>query len=145
MSVPKGVQRKTQRAGALSLLAILVATGCGSTSDSSSTGTSSKTAVRASSGSRTTLKVAAHPSKLSFDKHSLSAKAGTVTIKMLNPSPLPHNVGITGPDLPYQIGPTVGTGGTSTVTAKLKPGTYEFFCAVAGHQEGGMVGKLTVH
>jgi uncharacterized cupredoxin-like copper-binding protein len=38
----------------------------------------------------------------------------------------------------------VGQGGTSTVSASLKPGTYTFYCSVPGHREGGMEGKLTV-
>jgi mono/diheme cytochrome c family protein len=38
----------------------------------------------------------------------------------------------------------VGTGGTSKVSANLKPGTYEFYCSVPGHEAGGMKGTLTV-
>ena len=38
----------------------------------------------------------------------------------------------------------VGQGGTSKVTANLKPGTYEFYCSVPGHEAGGMKGTLTV-
>ena len=35
-------------------------------------------------------------------------------------------------------------GGTSTVTATLKPGTYTFYCSVDGHEAAGMKGTLTV-
>jgi uncharacterized cupredoxin-like copper-binding protein len=35
-------------------------------------------------------------------------------------------------------------GGKSTVTADLKPGTYEFYCPVDGHKAAGMKGTLTV-
>jgi uncharacterized cupredoxin-like copper-binding protein len=38
----------------------------------------------------------------------------------------------------------VGSGGTSSFTATLKPGSYEFYCAVPGHEAGGMKGTLTV-
>jgi uncharacterized cupredoxin-like copper-binding protein len=41
-------------------------------------------------------------------------------------------------------GETVEKGGTSSVTAELKPGEYEFYCPVPGHEEGGMKGTLTV-
>ena len=41
-------------------------------------------------------------------------------------------------------GAVVGQGGTSTVTAKLKPGTYTFYCSVDGHEAAGMKGTLTV-
>jgi uncharacterized cupredoxin-like copper-binding protein len=30
------------------------------------------------------------------------------------------------------------------VTANLKPGTYEFYCSVPGHEQAGMKGTLTV-
>ena len=41
-------------------------------------------------------------------------------------------------------GATVQPGGTSTVTVKLKPGTYTFYCPVDGHKAAGMKGTLTV-
>jgi mono/diheme cytochrome c family protein len=41
-------------------------------------------------------------------------------------------------------GALVGNGGTSSVTATLAPGTYTFYCAVAGHEAGGMTGTLVV-
>jgi len=38
-----------------------------------------------------------------------------------------------------------GTGGNGTLTfTPSKPGTYAFYCTVAGHKEAGMVGTLTV-
>ena len=33
---------------------------------------------------------------------------------------------------------------TSTATATLEAGTYEYYCPVPGHTEGGMKGELTV-
>ncbi len=36
-------------------------------------------------------------------------------------------------------------GQTNTIEfTPTKPGTYEFFCTVAGHKEAGMVGTLVV-
>jgi uncharacterized cupredoxin-like copper-binding protein len=38
-----------------------------------------------------------------------------------------------------------GIGGKSTLTfTPNKPGTYEFYCTVAGHKDAGMVGTLLV-
>jgi plastocyanin len=75
-----------------------------------------------------------------FDRTTLEAPAGKVTIRLVNPSPLPHNIGIEG----YGVGKTVANGGVSVVTAELKPGTYTFYCAVPGHAAAGMKGTLTV-
>ena len=92
----------------------------------------------------TPLQLSADPTgALKFDKTSLTAKAGKVTIDMKNPAPLQHNISLTGGGV-NQMGKTVSTGQTSTVTATLKPGTYTFYCSVPGHRQAGMQGTLTV-
>ena len=87
-----------------------------------------------------TLSVSADKSKLKFNKSSLRAKHGKVTIKMANPSSLRHSVAIKGKGK----GKVVGKGGTSTVSATLKKGRYTFYCTVPGHEAAGMKGTLTV-
>jgi plastocyanin len=92
----------------------------------------------------TKLKISADSSgKLKFNKTKLTAKAGTVTITMANPSNLPHAVAVEGKGVDKD-GKTVRKGGTSTVTVKLKKGKYTFYCPVPGHEAAGMKGTLTV-
>ena len=140
-----------------SLLAILLTTfavaGCGGDDEGDSGGgaasepaatTQAETAPPAAEPGGAELKADADPSgALKFEKDKLVAKAGKVTITMANPSPLPHAVSIRGGGLDVD-GNTVEEGGTSTVTADLKPGKYEFYCPVPGHDQGGMKGDLTV-
>ena len=121
------------------VLIILALAGCGGSNKSSATPTATATAA----GPATTLKLAADKSALKFDKTSLTAPAGKVTITMSNPSMLSHNIAIEGGGLD-SAGQIFGNGGTSTVTANLKAGTYTFFCAVDGHRQAGMQGTLTV-
>ena len=80
---------------------------------------------------------------LKFDKTALTAKAGKVTIRMANPSVLPHNVAIKGKGVDVK-GKVVLKGGVSTASAVLKPGSYTFYCSVPGHAAAGMKGTLTV-
>jgi plastocyanin len=80
---------------------------------------------------------------LSFDTQDLEARAGGVTIRMDNPSTVPHNVSIDGGGVDEE-GKTVEQGGTSTVMADLQAGEYVFYCSVPGHREAGMEGTLTV-
>lgn len=134
------------RALAAALTAAAALAGCGggggkSSSTPAPTKTAAATSTPAASGS--TLSLAADPSALKFDKSALSASAGKVTIDMKNPSALQHNIAIDGNGVDAQ-GKIVGQGGTSTVSATLKPGTYTFYCAVDGHRQAGMEGKLTV-
>ena len=98
----------------------------------------------ADEGGGRTLALSADPGgELSFDTQTLKAPAGQVTIEMENPSSVPHNVSIDGRGVDEE-GRTVEQGGTSTVTADLRPGEYDFYCSVSGHREGGMEGRLTV-
>jgi plastocyanin len=139
-------------------LGAFVAAGCGSddNNDSSSdTGASAPPASTtestpstdtgaSSSGGGEELKLSADPSgALKFDKDTLEAKAGKVTITMDNPSSVPHAVAIEGSGVD-EDGETVTSGGKSTASADLKPGTYTFYCPVDGHEQAGMKGTLTV-
>ena len=95
-------------------------------------------------GAAETLKLSADPGgALKFDKSSLTAKAGKVTIVLDNPSSLPHAVEIEGNGVEETSG-TIGQGETTKVTATVKPGKYEYYCPVDGHKAAGMTGELTV-
>jgi plastocyanin len=95
-------------------------------------------------GGATTLKLAADPNGApKFDKTSLTAEPGSVTIDMDNPSEVPHAVEIEGQGVEEE-GEVVEKGGVSTVTADLEPGEYEYYCPVGNHAAEGMTGTLTV-
>ena len=138
---------------ALVVLALALA-GCGGSSSSASSSSSSSSASTPSSSSSSTptsgssngsLAIAADPSgQLKFDKTSLSASAGTVTIAFSNGAPLGHNLTVAS-----SSGAVIGAtptfqGGSKTLKLKLKPGTYTFYCSVPGHRQGGMQGTLVV-
>jgi plastocyanin len=102
--------------------------------------TSSKPAVEQNGQ----LNIPADPSgALAFVYSKATASAGSVTLVMPNKASISHDISIKGNGID-QHGPVVGQGGTSKVTANLKPGTYEFYCSVPGHEAGGMKGTLTV-
>jgi plastocyanin len=96
-------------------------------------------------GQPTQLALRADPSGTTrFDKADLTANAGQVTITMTNPSPVPHNVALRGNGVDEK-GEVVQGDGKSTVEAMLEPGlSYEFYCSVPGHEQGGMRGTLNV-
>jgi plastocyanin len=78
-----------------------------------------------------------------FQKDSLTAPAGRITLVMLNPSSEIHNISIEGDGVDAK-GALVGEGETSRVTVVLEPGEYTFYCSVPLHRDGGMEGTLTV-
>ena len=147
---------------AFSLIALLFAVaipvaGCGGDDDSSSSssgsssgGTNSNTTstsggATSGGGAGSVLKIAADPGgALKFDKTSLSAKSGNVTIVMTNTSSVPHAVELEGGGIEKKGAVITGGGSVSRVTANLKPGKYEFYCPVDGHKAAGMKGELTV-
>jgi plastocyanin len=144
---------------AVSAVILLVGiSACGSSSSSStsaankpaplnpaSTSTSgASTTPSASTGGGTS--IAADPSgQLKFDKTALSAKSGKVTITFTNSSSVPHNFTIAQGTGGSVVGATpTFAGGKKTLSVKLKPGTYTFYCSVPGHRQAGMQGTLTV-
>ena len=136
---------------------LVAVAGCGGSSNESSknagsnttgatptpTETPSATATAKSGGGGETVQLAAPADgSLKFDKTTLDAKAGNVTIDLDNPSSTPHAVAIEGNGVD-QSSQTV-TASKTSVTADLKPGTYTFYCPVPGHRQAGMEGTLTV-
>jgi plastocyanin len=129
----------------------IVAAGCGddNNSDNGSSGSGQAADTQTTEnggggGAAQALKLSADPSgALKFDKSSLTARAGKVTITLDNPSSIPHAVEIEGHGVEEESG-TIGEGETTEVTATVKPGEYEYYCPVDGHKAAGMTGTLTV-
>jgi uncharacterized cupredoxin-like copper-binding protein len=134
----------------------LVACGSSSSSSSSSTtaaaapggtakGGTTKGSAGAGGGGGATVPVSADPSgQLKFNTTKLTAKAGSDSFNFTNSAPISHNFTIED-----SSGKTVGatptfSGGSKTLTANLKPGTYKFLCTVPGHAAAGMQGTITV-
>jgi plastocyanin len=144
------MRRMNLIAALLLTAAALIAAGCGGDDDngggggggsSGSTGTSSSSSS-SSGGAGETLTVTADPSgAISWDKKKLSAKAGKVTLKIVNQSDTPHAIEVEGNGVEKETD-TV-TGGDAEVTVDLKPGKYEYYCPVGSHKQT-MNGTLTV-
>jgi plastocyanin len=108
------------------------------------TGTPAPASSPAPGKAGTALALAANPTGLlRYNTKQLSAKAGTVSITMTNMSPLEHNVTVAEGSKVLGATPTF-VGGTRTLTLKLKPGKYTFYCSVPGHRQAGMEGTLNV-
>jgi uncharacterized cupredoxin-like copper-binding protein len=72
---------------------------------------------------------------------STALKAGEITFEAKNDGKIPHDLAIkqTG-DKTKLIPP----GGTAELKVTLKPGTYELYCTVPGHEAAGMKVNVTV-
>ena len=82
---------------------------------------------------------------LKYNKKKLTAKPGKTTIVMTNPgsSGLKHGIEVQGHGAEKRA-KNVGPGHSTSVTLKLKAGTYEFYCPVDGHKDAGMKGTIVV-
>jgi len=130
-------------------LATAVFAGCGGDDDEESAATPAPTEEAtqepaAGGGGGETLKFSAPADgSLKFDQGDVTAKAGKVTVEFSNPSSVPHAVEIEGDGVEEETETVTGED-APPITVDLKPGTYEYYCPVAGHEEAGMKGTLTV-
>jgi plastocyanin len=88
--------------------------------------------------------------QLSYTTTKAEAAPGTVTVTMANMSGVMHNIaieegenGATQKKAAIAASSFISKGSTS-LTVKLKPGKYTFFCQAPGHRAAGMWGTLTV-
>jgi plastocyanin len=95
-------------------------------------------------GGGSTVQIAADPSgALEFEQTSVEATAGKVTIDFTNDSSISHDVKVEGNGVSGE-GTDEVTGGSTSATLDLQPGTYTFYCSVDGHRAAGMEGQLVV-
>jgi plastocyanin len=133
----------TRRIGLVAVAGVLAIAGCGGGGSSSNSSSSGSSSSASSSGGGQTLQLAADPSGgLKFTTSKLTAKSGAVTIDFTNKSSVPHAVAVTGNGV-NKSGQII-TGGKTTLSVNLKPGTYTFYCPVDGHRAAGMHGTLVV-
>jgi plastocyanin len=75
----------------------------------------------------------------------LSLDAGTYTFTAINDGAISHAMVLTGNGIEgHTRDLAFGPGHSEGFTVTLKPGTYQFFCPVDGHQGQGMQGTLVV-
>jgi len=86
-------------------------------------------------------KVPVGESEFKITLASTKFKAGEITFEAKNDGKIPHDLAIkqTG-DKTKLISP----GGTAELKVTLKPGTYELYCTVPGHEAAGMKLNITV-
>lgn len=94
----------------------------------------------AASGSGGTLAVGAV--EFAFDPKELTVPAGIVTISLHNNGRSLHTFQIENHSEFKKLEAQPGT--SATGAAKLRPGTYTFYCSELGHRGSGMEGKITV-
>jgi plastocyanin len=115
---------------------VLLAAGCGGDDDDDD-------GAAAGGGGGEALTLTADPGgAISWEPGSLSASAGSVTIKLANESDTPHAIEVEGNGIEEESD-TV-TGGDVELTVDLKPGEYTYYCPVGQHRQQGMEGTLTV-
>jgi uncharacterized cupredoxin-like copper-binding protein len=72
---------------------------------------------------------------------STNFKAGGITFEAKNDGKIPHDLAIKGTSDKTKL---IQPGGTADLTVTLKPGTYELYCTVPGHEAAGMRLNITV-
>ena len=88
-----------------------------------------------------TVKVGESEWKIELPQTTLSP--GTYTLDVSNDGKVEHDLTVEGPGGKAAT-PTIPAGKSASVTVKLEPGTYDFYCAVPGHKQLGMDQKVTV-
>ncbi len=87
-----------------------------------------------------------HLSEYKITPARLSLDAGIYTFTAINDGTISHSLELTGKGVEgHTEDPAFGPGHSEGFTVTLKPGTYQFFCPVDGHQGLGMQGTLVVH
>jgi plastocyanin len=121
----------------------LVAAGCGSDSNTTTTGIP---AENTPSVPKPAKQVVVTESEFRLDPpRADGGSEGLVTIKIVNEGKLAHALAVDGPNGLVELDGRVEPGATATLEADLdKPGTYTMYCPLDGHRAKGMSASITV-
>jgi uncharacterized cupredoxin-like copper-binding protein len=86
-------------------------------------------------------KVAVSETEFKITLPATSFKTGKITFDVKNAGKIPHDLAIKGTSDKTKL---IQAGGTAQLTVTLKPGTYELYCTVPGHEAAGMKQNITV-
>jgi plastocyanin len=92
-----------------------------------------------SGGPSTTINATEKDFSIALDKSSVPA--GSVTFKITNQGPSPHNITIKEMN---KLSDNIDPGKTGQLTVDLPAGTYTVICNIPGHEQLGMHTMLTV-
>jgi plastocyanin len=126
---------------------LLLVAGCGDDEDEgggggASTPEATEEAAGGGGGGEALTLTADPGGNISWEPGELSAAAGSVTIKLVNESDVPHAVEVEGNGVEEES-ETI-TAGETELTVDLEAGEYVFYCPVGQHRQNGMEGTLTV-
>jgi plastocyanin len=116
-------------------LALLAVPGCGEKRETTTGGASTQQSSPAA--------VTVSETEFKLSPASLEAEGGKVSIEVKNDGSTEHALEVEGPNGEVET-PTLAPGKSATLTADLKPGTYEMYCPIDGHKDKGMKGELVV-
>jgi uncharacterized cupredoxin-like copper-binding protein len=105
------------------------------------TTTQPSTTTRPAAPGQREVKVSEVEWKINLPKTTFST--GTYTFDVSNDGKVEHDLTIEGEGV-KKATPTISGGKSAKLTVDLKPGTYDFFCAVPGHKQLGMDEKVTI-
>jgi iron uptake system component EfeO len=88
--------------------------------------------------------IAVAASEYRFDPATLTAPAGEVTFRVTNTGTVEHEFEIFEGDQVVDEVEGLVPGLTRDLKVTLEPGAYTYVCKLAGHEEQGMKGTLTV-
>ncbi len=122
---------------ALSTLVLLGLAACGGSGGGSGSGGGDGEETDNGSASGAVSLVA---KEFEFSPTDISVEGSSFTVELVNEGAIEHDFSVEGTDVKV----FAKASETATGEVELDPGTYTFFCSIAGHREGGMEGTLTV-
>jgi plastocyanin len=136
---PMSLDRRTASLAALAAVAALAVAGCGDDDEEAADTTAAEQA-----GGQPVATVEVTETEYKLDPPNPTVEeSGTVEFEVVNDGEVTHSLEIESEEEEF-VSDEIAAGESTTLTADLAPGEYEYYCPIANHKELGMDGTLTV-